>query len=298
MIQSMTGFAARRGSHEGVSWMAELRGVNAKGLDIRLRVPDGIDGLEQSLRSYLGKSLGRGSVTLSMRLTKAEAGAGLSLDPAALDAALSVLAQIEERALSAGLTLAQPTAADVLGVRGVLAQSEEAAVDSAALLAAIMADVEAMLADFVAMRRAEGDRLRNVLEQQLTQISILTDDASAAVEARQTEMRAAFSAALRRVVEDVSDVSEDRIAQELALLAVKQDVTEEIDRLKAHVAAARALLDQDSGPVGRKLDFLAQEFNREANTLCSKAQNAALTAIGLDLKAVVDQMREQSLNVE
>ena len=147
------------------------------------------------------------------------------------------------------------------------------------------------------MRAHEGAALEKVIADQLDQIAKLTDAAAIAAEARAPQVKENLTAALRRVIEDVGEVEEARIAQELAVLAVKSDVTEEIDRLRAHVAAARALLAEDK-PAGRKLDFLAQEFNREANTLCAKAQAAALTAIGLDLKAVIDQMREQIQNVE
>lgn len=273
-----------------------MRGVNARGLDIRLRLPDGIEGLEPALRAALGKALSRGNVTVNLRLQREDATGALAVDEAYLDEVLKALDLVQERAFAMGVTLGQPTAADVLTQRGVLMPAK-ADDDAAALAAALIADVAPLVADFVDMRAREGSALAAVIRDQLDQIAALTDAAAVAAEARAPQVKANLTAALRRVLEDVAEVEPGRVAQELALLAVKSDVTEEIDRLKAHVAAARALLDEPK-PAGRKLDFLAQEFNREANTLCAKAQAAPLTAIGLDLKAVIDQMREQIQNVE
>ncbi len=273
-----------------------MRGVNARGLDLRLRMPEGIDGLEPALRGALTKALARGNVTVSLRLQRDEAGGGVALDEPYLDEVLKALDLVQERAFAMGVTLGQPTAADVLTQRGVMvaATAED---DDGALAAALMADVAPLVADFVEMRAHEGAALAKVISAQLDQIAQLTDAAAVAAEARAPRVKENLTAALRRVMDDVAEIEEGRVAQELALLAVKSDVTEEIDRLKAHVAAARALMAEKK-PAGRKLDFLAQEFNREANTLCAKAQASALTAIGLDLKAVIDQMREQIQNVE
>ncbi len=278
------------------SWAWEMRGVNARGLDIRLRMPEGIEGLEPALRAALGKTLSRGNVTVNLRLQRDDVAGALAVDEAYLDEVLKALDLVQERAFAMGVTLGQPTAADVLTQRGVLMPAK-ADDDAAALAAALIADVAPLVADFVDMRAREGSALAAVIRDQLDQIAALTDAAAVAAEARAPQVKANLTAALRRVLEDVAEVEPGRVAQELALLAVKSDVTEEIDRLKAHVAAARALLDERK-PAGRKLDFLAQEFNREANTLCAKAQAAPLTAIGLDLKAVIDQMREQIQNVE
>ncbi len=297
MIRSMTGYASRRGAAEGQGWVWEMRGVNGRGLDLRLRLPEGIEGLDPMVRGAVGRAVARGSITVSLRIARDTEAAGLTLDRGQVDRVLAALSEIESAALDRGLTLAQPTAADVLAVRGVIAQGASGEQETERLLNALHADLDVLIEDFLAMRQAEGDRLRDIIEGQLTAIEALTDQAAAAAEERRDEARAALTAALRRIVEDVTEVPEERLAQELALLAVKQDVTEEIDRLRAHVAAGRALLDEQA-PAGRKLDFLAQEFNREANTLCSKAQNAALTSIGLDLKAAVDQMREQIQNEE
>jgi len=296
MIHSMTAFASRTGTLGPVSWAWELRGVNARGRDLRLRLPEGIRGLEDALRGALTAALARGNVTVTLRLSHEDAVQPMVVDPAQLDAVLAALDQIQERAFAMGVTLAQPTAADVLAQRGVLVAGK-ADDRSEALAAALLADIPPLVDAFVDMRAGEGAALSAVIDGHLTEIARLTEAAATAAAARAPQVRDALTAALRRILEDVTEVDEARIAQELAVLAVKSDVTEEIDRLKAHVAAARALLDSDQ-PAGRKLDFLAQEFNREANTLCAKAGAAALTAIGLDLKAVIDQMREQIQNVE
>lgn len=297
MIQSMTALASRTGHDDLHRWTWEIRGVNARGLDLRLRVPEGLDGLEAALRARIAATVARGNVSLTLRLTREEGAGPLVLDPDQLERVLGALNEVQERAYVQGVTLAQATAADVLAQRGVIRAASTAETDGPELTAALMADFEPLLTDFAAARAAEGAALREVLLGQLAQIEALVTAAIAAAEARRPEARAALTAALRRVIEDAPEIDEPRVAAELALLAVKADITEELDRLRAHVVAARGLCDQ-SAPAGRKLDFLAQEFNREANTLCSKAQSPALTAIGLDLKAVIDQMREQVQNVE
>lgn len=298
MTHSMTGFASRKGQGAGHSWTWDIRSVNGKGLDLRLRVPDWIDGLELALRAELAKALGRGNVSLSLKVSREDsvAAEGLRINATALAQTLAALAEIETASMAAGITLAQATAADVLGVRGVL-ELGQAELDPAALRAALLADLPALLADFQAMRSAEGAALARVIGGQLDLVTALVGDARQAVAQRAGEAQAALRAALGRVIANAEGFDEGRVAQELALLAVKNDVTEEIDRLTAHLAAARALL-AETGQIGRKFDFLVQEFLREANTLCSKAQSLALTRIGLDLKTVIDQMREQVQNVE
>ncbi|MFV0515496.1 MAG: YicC/YloC family endoribonuclease [Jhaorihella sp.] len=296
MIRSMTAFASARGQHASYSWAWELRSVNGKGLDLRLRVPDWLEGLEAALRAELAKSVIRGNVTLSLRLTRHEECGGLALNPAALSAVLDALAQVEAEALERGMTLAPSKASDLLTVRGVLeaASGDE---DIAPLIAQITAEFAALVGAFLQMRGEEGAALARILNDQLDMVAALTADAAALAETRKEAMAETLRANLARVLDQAQGADPDRVAQELAMIAVKSDVTEELDRLGAHVAAARALLET-GGAVGRKLDFLMQEFNREANTLCSKAQNSELTAVGLDLKAVIDQMREQVQNIE
>ena len=295
---SMTGFAARRGTGAGYAWVWDLRSVNGKGLDLRLRVPDWIDGLEAAIRAELQKAIPRGNVSLTLKVAQDEARdeAAFRLNEPLLSAALMALARVEASAMDAGVTLRQATAADVLALRGVIDHGAQDT-DTAPLRAALMTDLPALLDDFSAMRRAEGQALAQVLTVQLDRIAQLTADALAETATRSATQADTLREALARVLAATDAVDETRLAQELALLAVKTDVTEELDRLSAHVTAARTLV-ADPAPVGRKLDFLMQEFMREANTLCSKAQSLALTRIGLDLKTVIDQMREQVQNVE
>lgn len=296
MIHSMTAFASQTGTLGTTSWIWEMRGVNARGLDVRVRIPDGLDGLEIAARAALKKHVHRGNVTLNLRLSHQEGAAPMTLDSTQLDAVLKALDEVQERAFDMGVTLAQPNAADVLAQRGVMVQGK---VDdnNSDLNVALIAEIEPLVSDFMAMRQAEGAALHGVINDQLIQIDALVLQAAEAAEARKPFVADQLATAMQRVLQNVADVDPDRIGQELAILAVKSDITEEIDRLVVHVAAARALLD-DPKPAGRKLDFLTQEFNREANTLCSKAGTTALTAIGLELKAVIDQMREQIQNVE
>ena len=296
MIHSMTAFASRTGNIGAVSWVWEMRGVNARGLDLRLRVPEGLPGLEQAMRAALTSALARGSVTVNLRITREESAQPLAINVAYLDTVLKALDQIQDRAFALGVTLAQPTASDVLSQRGIMV-TQQPDDDAGELVHALTADFALLLGDFVAMRKSEGQALREIVEGQLAQIAALVTAAEDAAAERAPQVKEALTKSIKRVLDEVAEIDEARIAQELAVLAVKSDVTEEIDRLKAHVAAARALLADDN-PSGRKLDFLAQEFNREANTLCSKAQAVALTSIGLDLKSVIDQMREQIQNME
>ncbi|KAA8605130.1 hypothetical protein AL036_20585 [Salipiger aestuarii] len=296
MRHSMTGFASRSGENADLRWIWELRGVNGKGLDLRFRLPDWIDGLEPQARALLGKRLARGNVQVSLRVAGAADDAAPTLDEAGLARVLDAMARIEAAAGRQGLALAPSSAADLVALRGVMTVGQGQR-DSAALCKLLMAELDAALDDFVAMRAAEGAALGAVLGARLAQIETLVQAATDAIEARRDEQAGRLRAALARIVDSTDSLDEARLAQELALIAVKSDVTEELDRLTAHVSAARDLLETPA-PVGRKLDFLMQEFNREANTLCSKSGSTALTRIGLDLKTVIDQMREQVQNVE
>lgn len=295
---SMTGFAARRGAGAGHAWVWDLRSVNGKGLDLRLRVPDWIEGLEAALRAELQRAVTRGNVSLTLKVAQEDGrdDTAFRLNEGALLAALTALGRVEAAAMASGVTLGQATAADVLTLRGVIDASQQET-DTAPLRQAILADLPGLLDAFAASRRTEGVALAAVLGAQIDRIADLTADARQEVAARTSVQATTLREALARVLAATDAIDETRLAQELALLAVKTDITEELDRLAAHVAAAKAHL-VDRAPIGRKLDFLMQEFMREANTLCSKAQSLALTRIGLDLKTVIDQMREQVQNVE
>lgn len=298
MTVSMTGFAARKGQGAGLGWSWDIRSVNGKGLDLRLRVPDWIDGLETALRAELQRALSRGNVSLSLKVSRdsGEGGEALRINHATLRAVLGALATVGSAAGDTAVTLAAPSPMEVLGFRGVL-DSGWADEDTAPFRAAILADLPPLLADFAAMRAGEGAALAAVIAAQLDRIDALRAQAAQAAEARRATQGETLRAQLARLLDHSDGADPQRVAQELALIAVKTDVTEELDRLAAHVDAARALL-AETGPVGRKFDFLMQEFMREANTLCSKSQDLALTRIGLDLKTVIDQMREQVQNVE
>lgn len=296
MIQSMTAYASKQGVAEGLSWAWEMRGVNARGLDVRLRLPEGLNALESDIRGAVTQQIKRGTITLNLRLNRDEAAGDLALDEVHLDKILRALARIEDRAGEIGVTLAQPTSADVMAQRGIVVQSRKSD-DNSHIIKLLQGEIDAIIADFCAMRKTEGAALHAVIKGQIDEIDRLTSAAKAAIAARSTEQKRAMADAMKRVLSEASDLDENRLLQELAVIAVKSDITEEIDRLSAHVAAANALLN-DGGAVGRKLDFLTQEFMREANTLCSKSGNPDLTAIGLDLKAAIEQMREQIQNVE
>ncbi len=296
MVNSMTGYAAGTGSFDGFSWTWDLRSVNARGLDIRLRTPDWVTGLDQALRGRLSKSLGRGSVSLGLRLTRDEGEAELSINMNQLERVLKALEVVENTAANLNYGLRAPTASDILSMRGVTETTVQDS-DPAPIKAALLADFEALLTAFQTSRAAEGAALYEILSGQINEIERLTTAAAATLADRQADQAQALRVNLQKILNNAEGGDADRVAQELALITVKTDVTEELDRLSAHINAARALL-QSTEPTGRKLDFLTQEFNREANTLCSKAQSSALTAIGLDLKAVIDQMREQVQNVE
>lgn len=297
---SMTAFATLRGQGTGplaaFAWVWEVRSVNGKGLDLRLRLPDWVEGLEPAVRAELTRRIGRGNVAAGLRLNRASGAEALRVNPGALSAALAAMAQVQAAAGVAGVALAAPSPTDVLALRGVTETAAAEDTDTPALLAALMADLGVALDDYDAMRRAEGRALGAVLAVQMDQIAALVAEARTAAEARRPKVAEALREALARVAA-ATEADPARVAQELAMLAVKADITEELDRLTAHVAAARALLAQ-GGPIGRKFDFLSQEFNREANTLCSKSGDIALTQIGLDLKHLIDQMREQVQNLE
>ncbi|WP_281856025.1 YicC/YloC family endoribonuclease [Litoreibacter halocynthiae] len=294
MIRSMTAFASETGQASQTSWVLEMRGVNAKGLDIRLRLPERLMPQEQAIRAKLTKAFARGNISMTLRLDEDATASPVHLDEHVLESYILSAIRVRSMAKNKGLKLTEASATDYLGLRGVMRTD----IDNGPLPEAeIMQSLDAAIEGFSAMRASEGAALDGVLRQQLAQIAALTSEAAQRAEARKELVSTTLKTNLARIMDNVDGGDPDRIAQELALMAVKADVSEEIDRLTAHVAAAEALLGSD-GPVGRKLDFLMQEFNREANTLCSKSGSPELTRVGLDLKALIDQMREQVQNVE
>ncbi|MFN3613598.1 MAG: YicC/YloC family endoribonuclease [Rubrimonas sp.] len=292
-VNSMTGFAVDEAEDGGFRWRWEARSVNGRGLDLRLRLPDGAETLEAECRRLAGLRLRRGSVTLALRVTAAPE-SGSIMDGAALSAVVAAAAEARRVALAAGLDVA-PVAPDrLIAFRGVMAAEPVASTPPTASLAT---SLERALDALAAARATEGSALRAVLEGLLTEIATLVDEADEARHAQIDEARERLERKVAELAAAAPEVAPDRIAAELALLAVRQDVSEEIDRLRVHVTAARRLLSQ-GGPIGRELDFLTQEFNREANTLCSKAASQRLTDIGLALKVRIDRMREQVQNIE
>ena len=296
-LKSMTGFAAAQGAYGIYTWSWDIRSVNAKGLDLRLRVPDWLEGFENALKKKMGAELGRGNVSLALRLSRAEEErAHLQVNDSALKGALAAISTVQKAAEEAGTALNLPSATEVLAMRGVL-ETMQTEQDTTPLIVELLSQFDSLFADFINSRSDEGAALQAVLLGQLDQVAQLRLDAIEHAKIRKDLIADNLKAALGRVMDNAEGADPDRVAQELALLAVKADVTEELDRLAAHIETARKLVT-NGGHVGRKLDFLMQEFNREANTLCSKAQNADLTAVGLELKTVIDQMREQVQNIE
>ncbi len=288
----MTGFGRAHGDCAGQSWVWELRCVNGRALDVRLRTAGGWDNLEADAKAIIGKSLTRGSLnaTLTLNATGSDA---VRINQEMLSAYLALSARLQK-----DHGLAPPTTAELLGLRGVVDAS--AALDdatTAALRAALLDGLAQALAELQAARKAEGDRLAAVLGSVIDRIEALCGEAEAMAASQPALQRAKLTERLDELLAGRGGVDPARLEQEVALLALKSDVREELDRLAGHIVAARALLAK-AEPVGRSFDFLAQEFNRETNTLCSKAASPALTRLGLDLKALIDQLREQVQNVE
>ena len=297
-MRSMTGFATEAGALGALRWRWEAKSVNGRGLDLRFRLPDGVEALEPRLRAAASARLSRGNVSIGLKVDSAGEAGALTVSEPALAAAVAAAGRAEALAAENGLHLAPSTAADIVAIRGVLEPaSADAAFAAAETLDALEASFAATLDGLAAARGAEGARVRETFVAILDEIERLVADAAGSHAAQEPAARARLKERVAALIDAGAEIEPERLAQELALIAVKADVSEEIARLGAHVAAARDLLDAD-GPVGRKLDFLTQEFNREANTLCSKSASGALTQIGLDLKVAIDQMREQAQNVE
>jgi uncharacterized protein (TIGR00255 family) len=289
-LASMTGFAHSEGTDAGLGWTWELRSVNGRGLDLRMRLPPGWDALEPALRDAAGKRLKRGNVTANLTI-KREATTCMVIDQAVLDHMLEFAMALHDRLPGSEA----PRADALLALPGVLRQAT--AEEEEQPLAAVQAGFGRALDGLVAAREAEGARLEATLAALLAEIAALCAQAKTQAADQPAAQRNRLTEALRELLRDNPGLPEERIAQEVALLATRSDVREELDRLDSHIAAARDLL-AEGGAVGRRLEFLVQEFNREANTLCSKSASAALTATGLRLKAAIEQLREQVQNIE
>ena len=293
-VASMTGFARQEGAGAAFSWVWEIKSVNGKGLDVRCRLPNGFESLDQAVRAEVGKSCARGNLQIGLTVKRAAQAAKLRLNE-------SVLRQIVElsRALGDAVEAAPPRLDGLLGFPGVIEAEEdqESEQERSEREAALLSDLEAALAGLVLARRSEGEKLAALAAGHLATIGELSEQAAGLAAMQPTALKDRFSRQLDELLDANQGLPEERIAQEVAVLVTKADVREELDRLGAHLEAARALLDA-GGPIGRRLDFLCQELNREANTLCSKSADLELTRIGLALKGTIEQLREQVQNIE
>jgi uncharacterized protein (TIGR00255 family) len=287
----MTGFSRAAAAHEGWTIGWEIKSVNGKGLEVRFRTPPGFDALELAARDRTKRALHRGSLQASLTLARDKAVAGPAVDHDLLEALLEA-----GKPYIADGRVQPPTFDGLLNVRGVLIGEDEAGEDNCeSLEGAILTAFDEALASLTAARHDEGAALSGMLLTVLGEIAELRSAAVQLAADRPEQMLERFRAKLTELLG--RDLPEDRLAQEAAMLAAKADIREELDRLEAHIESARELIEGGS-PVGRKLDFLSQEFNREVNTLCSKSGDSELTRIGLAMKAAVDQFREQVQNVE
>lgn len=294
-LSSMTGFARSQGQIDDRAWTWEVRSVNGRGLDIRLRYPPGFDALDLTIRERIGKRFRRGNVSATLNVQRTGGTAAVRINGEVLDHLLSVLPDVQRRLPDC----AAPSPEGVLGLRGVIETTEEDLDDErrSALQNNIIAGLETALSDLAAMRREEGARIATVLAEQLTVLETHVHAARNAAASQPDAILARLIDQIAALTQAIPALPEERIVQEAALLATRADAREELDRLLAHLDAARELLGGGK-PAGRRLDFLCQELNREANTLCSKAQDVSLTRIGLDLKATIEQFREQVQNIE
>jgi len=301
-ISSMTGFARTEGriaTGAPLAWTWEVRSVNGKSLDVRLRLPHGFDSLEIPSRQAATAAFARGSLTLALNVVSEAASGDAGIDEALLDSLIALAARKAGAFGDIGRTIA-PASLDGLMALAKGRGAQESPLDAETLAArdaALTAGLAGALKALAGARREEGARLVPVLLGHLDTIDALCREAERHAATQPAALRDALVAQLRELAGEVPALSPDRLAQEAALLAAKADVREELDRLKAHVMQARELLAKGE-PCGRRLDFLSQEFNREANTLCSKSADAAFTKIGLDLKTAIDQFREQVQNIE
>jgi uncharacterized protein (TIGR00255 family) len=290
----MTGFGRSSGAHGETSWHWEIRSVNGRGLELRFRMPSGLEGLEIKARSLAQEMLARGNCTLNLTLRRESGELAIRLNEAALSQALAAA----ERAKA--LTQKEAPSLDTLfAMRGVVevVEGEESEEAQAKLEDALLKGLRTALDQLVAGRKSEGARLTSVIGNQLHQIASLVERAASASARQPVAIMQRLGEQVARLMESSSGLDPERLHQEAVLLAAKADIQEELDRLRSHVTAAQDLLEQEQ-PVGRRLEFLAQEFNREASTICSKASDIEISRAGLELKSVIDQLREQVQNIE
>jgi uncharacterized protein (TIGR00255 family) len=293
-LSSMTGFARGHGVCGPYAWAWEIKSVNGKGLDVRLRLPGGWDAIEAPIRARAAATLSRGSIQASLTVERTGATPAVRVNAAVLEAVLSAARQLARR-----IEASPPTLDGLLGLKGVIeiGDSVESEEERHGAEVAVTAGFAEALGALAQMRRHEGEALSRVLAARLGEIAALTERAESAPGRRPEAIRTRLAEQVAALLAQSERFDPDRLHQEAILIAAKADIREELDRLAAHVAQAKTLIGQ-GGAVGRRLDFLAQELNREANTLCAKANDVELTNIGLELKAAVEQFREQVQNVE
>ena len=293
-LKSMTGFARGDGMHGDTSWNWEARSVNGRTLDLRFRLPTGFEALEIRARGLAQEKLARGNCTINLWVRRETGRAEIRLNETALRQAEAVAERARDLT---GLKHARLDT--LLGMRGVVetAEAEESEEALAALHLAMIASLAGTLDELVRARSGEGERLQAVIEKQLKAIARLIEIAAATAAQQPAAIAARLAELVARLSEASATLDPERLHQEALLLAARADIQEELDRLRAHVAAANELIASGQ-PVGRKFDFLAQEFNREAKTICSKAADIETTRTGLELKTVIDQLREQVQNIE
>jgi uncharacterized protein (TIGR00255 family) len=293
-IASMTGFARAEGHDGPLSWAWELKSVNSKSLDLRFRLPPGFDALELPLRALVTQRLKRGAITANLSVARAAGAGNLRVNREALAVVLRLANELAHE-----IEAAPPRVDGLLALRGVLESGDEAPEEGARerqlkLLGDGFAEA---LEGLAMMRLGEGARLEAVLTGRLDEIAVLVKDAESAAATQPAAIKARIKELVTVLLDSVPALPEERLAHEAALVVAKADIREELDRLRAHLDAARGLM-KEGGAIGRRFDFLCQEFNREANTLCSKSADLELTRIGLGLKAAIEQLREQVQNIE
>ena len=288
-VQSMTGFASREGEVDGLAYQLDARSVNGRSLDVRIRLPAGFERQEPELRKTVAAKFRRGSIAIALSVRRAETATRFTVNQEQLAAYIDAISE-----LAASGSVAAPRADGLLALRGVIDGARD---DEAAVTFDLAGEVGPLLDALEADRLEEGARIAPVILDQLDAMERLRQAIDDSPERSLEAIRDRLAGQIDELLKGTSALNPERLHQEAALLATRADVREELDRLTAHIAAARGLI-AEGGPIGRKLDFLAQEFNRETNTICSKAPHHAVTALGLELKAVVEQMREQVQNLE
>jgi uncharacterized protein (TIGR00255 family) len=294
VLSSMTGFARGQGVAGSYGWVWEIKSVNAKGLDLRLRLPPGWDAVEVPARARAAESLARGTVYANLTVDRKGVAPAVKVNEPVLAAVLATLKE-----LAGKIEAAPPSLDGILALKGVVevTETDESEAEKRVAAAAILSGFDAALADLLAMRRAEGSTLGALLSARLSEISALAERAETAPGRKPEAIKARLAEQVATLMNASERFDRDRLYQEALLLAAKADIREELDRLASHVAQAQKLV-AEGGAVGRRLDFLAQELNRECNTLTAKANDVELTIIGLALKSVVEQFREQVQNLE